>query len=316
MRAHELLARVEEAARRRHLDVESHPLSYRAGDFRLLKLRSPDIHPTDRVMLIQAGIHGDEIAGPVAFADHFDRIVDAVHAGGLKLIAYPLVNPSGFEAGVRYNVDHDPGPEGNSDFLRYELLDGRWVSELAPDAQFRRWVWSSELRPPPPLPVETALMHRLLRADPLAQVIVALDLHQDHLTPGLGPAAYHYAFGDLTRYAPIVDAIARRAPVLRHVPIGAGFDVRIDEKGAVTAPVDPSEARATDEHGFIVRHDGSFSDLFFRLGAAHSITSETSGATPLDLACEIAVLWIEGLACLAGDLAPAPPAHGTVHVPS
>jgi hypothetical protein len=41
-------------------------------------------------------------------------------------------------------------------------------------------------------------------------VSVALDLHQDHLTEGLGPAAYHYAFGDLARYEPIVAAIEAR----------------------------------------------------------------------------------------------------------
>lgn len=301
MRADALLTKIEQAAVRHGLDVETHALSYRAGDFRLLKLRSAEIRAGDCVMLIQAGMHGDEVAGPFAFAEHLERIVDAVHGRGLKLIAYPLANPSGLEAGVRYNIDNDSGPEGNSDFLRYELLDGRTVSELPPDAPFRRWAWSSERPSTRPLPVETSAMHRLLRADPLAQVVVALDLHQDRLTEGLGPAAYHYAFGDLSRYASIVRAIAERVPVLRHVPIGAGFGVRIDQAGSVVAPVDPAEVRVTDEQGFIVRHDGSFSDLFFRLGAAHSVTSETSGATPLDAACEVALLWVEGLAQLVAD---------------
>jgi len=303
VRAEELLGQIEAAARRLGLDVESHPLAYRGGDFRLLGLRTRDLGPRERVMVVQAGMHGDETAGPLAFAEHLERIVDAVRGQGLALVAYPLANPSGFEAGVRYNIDHDAGPEGNGDFLRYELPppDGRFVSELAEGASHRSWAWSSDPRLGLALPVETAAMHRLLRAAPLSQVVAALDLHQDHLTPGLGPCAYHYAFGDLARYAPIVEAIARRVPVAGGVPIGAGFGVRIDDGGRVTTPFDPSAVRTTDERGFIVRHDGSLSDLFFRLGAAHSVTSETSGATPLADACEVALLWIEGLARLARD---------------
>jgi hypothetical protein len=51
----------------------------------------------------------------------------------------------------------------------------------------------------------------------------------------------------------------------------------------------------SDARGFIVRHDASFSDFFHRSGAEHSIATETSGATPLEDACRVNLVWLNGV---------------------
>jgi hypothetical protein len=119
-------------------------------------------------------------------------------------------------------------------------------------------------------------------------VRAALDLHQDLLTEAAPPAAYHYAFGDFSRYRAIVEELRAIIPIFAHTALDAGY-------AHSTQPTPTSDA-----DGFILRHDGSLSDLFHRLGAEHSITAETTGATPLDLACRVNLIWIRGLIELIG----------------
>src|SRR5262245_45205483 len=108
MDAHALVAELERrASARGDLTVSRHALIYRSGTHDLLQLSSRDLRPGDRIMLIQAGIHGDEIAGPITFLHHFDRVIDAVHRRGLKLVCFPLANPSAYAGGTRYNGDGD-----------------------------------------------------------------------------------------------------------------------------------------------------------------------------------------------------------------
>jgi hypothetical protein len=110
-----------------------------------------------------------------------------------------LGNPSGFENGLRYNIDGNVGQGGNNDFLRYELSDGRVVDDRVGGDEFERWCWSSDKRLGITLPAETQLMHKLLKQDPLQQISACIDLHQDYNISESGPAAYHYAFVDLER---------------------------------------------------------------------------------------------------------------------
>lgn len=51
----------------------------------------------------------------------------------------------------------------------------------------------------------------------------------------------------------------------------------------------------SDANGFIVRHDGSLTDLLWRIGVRHCITVETTGATSLDRACAVNLAWIFGI---------------------
>ncbi|MCP5156215.1 MAG: succinylglutamate desuccinylase/aspartoacylase family protein [Ectothiorhodospiraceae bacterium] len=297
------LAEVESALRavvagRDDLIVTDHPLVHRAGRFSFLRIASARIGHDDPVLLVRAGVHGDERSGPVALARHLGAVVDAAHARGVRLICYPLGNPSGYQAGTRYNADRDPGPDGNNDFLRYRHPDGSIGASLAPGAAFDGFAWASVPELGLALPAETALMHALLARDPLHQIRAALDLHQDHLTPGMPPGAYHYAFGDLGRYRAVVERIRAHCPILAGHAVGAGFGTRIDASGQVVGTPDAERAMTTDADGFIVRHDGTLSDLMHHLGVAHSVAAETSGATPLDVAVAVNRCWIEGLVAL------------------
>jgi hypothetical protein len=226
------------------------------------------------VLMIGAGVHGDEVAGPLSIATHAEAIVGRARACDVRLILYPLRNPSGYGTS-RYNVD---GERPNNDCLRYVLEDGTVAEELAENQAFTEWRWASQV------PAETRVMLGLLHEEPLAEVRGVLDLHQDHLSEGAPPRAYHYAFGDVSRYASIIESVGRVVPLWANQWIGAG----------------EPDARLSDAQGFIVRHDGSWPDLMYRIGHSHgreihAVTVETTGPTPLAAACEVNRLWILGL---------------------
>jgi hypothetical protein len=91
-------------------------------EFPLLGLRLPGRH----TVLLTAGFHGDEKAGPLTLLDHTRQIVAYAVERGVGLHMYPCINPSGFEAHTRYNLS---GERPNNDFLRYELAPGVWAGE-------------------------------------------------------------------------------------------------------------------------------------------------------------------------------------------
>ncbi len=286
MNADEYAHLIEAASRRAGATCERHPMRYRCGEYSMVRIAAgPDPAP---ILFLSAGIHGDEISGPLTLLHHLESIVADAIAAGLALRIYPLMNPSGFERRVRYNGDGDTGEGGNNDFLRYELDDGTLVAEIEPGAPFRRWRFSADVLPEERLPLETRTVQALLRREPLDRVVAALDLHQDVLAVGAPAAAYCYAMGDLAPFAPIARRIAQRVPLWRDVPISSGYEL------TVGAP-DPHR---TDALGFVVRHDGTLCDLFHRVGARWSATPETTGATPLDVACEVNLDWIRGFIAL------------------
>ncbi len=279
------------------VDLLWYPLRYRSGDYRFPKLISKDIRPSDKVCMIGAEVHGNEIAGPTTIARHGKAIIERAHSKGIKLIIYPLRNPSGYGR-KRYNIDCDDNEveTGNDDFLRYLLRDGRIVDDLQANDSFASWLWSSDPQLRVRLQPETRLMHDLLKQDPLHQVRAVIDLHQDYISNQASSFAYHYAFGDLQTYHPIVREIEKIVPVWRDDWIGAGYR-GTTEDGTITLD---SHARQSDADGFIVRHDGTWTDLMFRLGESqdrriHCVTVETTGATPLNAACEVNLKWIYGI---------------------
>ncbi len=269
----------QRAAARRDIQITRHRLNHRTGDYDFFRIASRVIHPKDKIMLIRAGIHGDEVAGPLTIIQYFDRIFDYAHKRGVKLIIYPLGNPAGFDARQRYNTDYVDGLGANNDFVHYELENGTFTDDIGRGVKFKRWYWSSDRRLNHDLPAETELMHKLLKRELLENIVAALDLHQDCISPFNQAAAYHYAFGDLSVYGPIVDAIKKTVPVVTNKMISAG----------------QSSGMRTNKEGFIVRHDGTLGDLLYRLGVSHCVTSETTGKTPLDKACRVNWLWIRGL---------------------
>ena len=268
---------------RRDIRIERHRLAHDRGGFDFYRIVSRDARPDDRFMLIRAGIHGDEVAGPLTILHYFNHIFDYAHKRGIRLIVYPLGNPAGYDARQRYNTDGGGKSGVNNDFVRYGLENGNIVDDIRRGAKFRRWYWSSDSRLQLRLPAETQLMHHLLRRDPLESIVAALDLHQDNISRIDRPAAYHYAFGDLTVYGRIVQRIRKTVPVLDHKVISAG----------------QTSGMRTDAEGFIVRHDGTLGDLLYRLGVPYPVTAETTGKTPLDTAFRVNLLWIKGLIDLA-----------------
>lgn len=286
------------AIARSDISVRVFPIKYRSGKYDFWRIQSKNISPNDKVILICAGIHGDEVSGPLAFYQHFDRIINYIHQNNLKLIFYPLRNPSGFEKKLRYNVDHDKGEGGNNDFIRYELKNRRIVDDLKDKNVFKKWFWSSDKKFKIKLPKETKLFHALLKKDLKYRIAVCLDLHQDYITPSKRAAAYHYAFGNMSVYRPIINNIKKIIPLWKNHFIGAGFNTGITKKGAVTKHIPKSELIKSDNLGFIQRFDGTLGDLAYRVGIRHSITAETTGATPRAKAIQVNLIWIKGLADL------------------
>lgn len=235
----------------------------------LVGLRLPGPHP----VLVTAGFHGDEKAGPRTLLEHTDELVAYAVERGVGLTLFPCVNPSGFEDHTRYNAS---GERPNNDFLRYELEPGVWRGELYDHQSFIRVVPAAE-----GLPKETAALARSLDAEPLPTA--ALDLHQDNFIHGA--FFYAYVFGDLAAYRPLTARAGTLVPVLRSSIVDSGH-----EPG--------SDVRA-DAEGFIICHDGSITDRFHRAGVPYTAAIETTTETPGPVADEINLIWIRGFIDLA-----------------
>lgn len=267
------------------VSITKRKLVYGCGTYHFW-LVATEIKPNQPIVLIRAGIHGDEIAGPLSILEYFDQIIEYGRQKGVALIIYPLANPSGFDYGTRYNCDNDKGEFGNNDVIRYKTASGSFIDDLGKEEKtFVSWEWSDNV-PNSRLPQESKLFLSMLRQEPLSQIVGCLDLHQDYLTSKELVAAYQYSFGDITKYNKIIKEVNKIAPVLVNTPIGAGFNIKIGEI-------------STDSNGFIIRHDGSLPDLFYRLGAPFCVTTETTGATPLAKAMLINKIWIFGIIDLA-----------------
>lgn len=255
---------------RKDIIIAKYKPRYKKGVYEFLKIISNGIKPEDKIILIRAGIHGEEIAGPLTILNHINKIIDYAHERNIKVIIYPLGNPSGFEIGARYSIGNilSKSSDVNNDFLRYELEDGKIVDDIKGSNKFKNWYWSSDKKLGLKLALENKLMHCLLKKDPPAQVVAVIDLHQDYITENVGSA-----------YKKIIERIKKIVPVLKNKYISAGED----------SPM------KSDRNGFIVRHDGTLTDLFYRLGAKYSVTVETTGATPLKKACKVNLIWLFGL---------------------
>lgn len=243
------------------------PLTEGAAVYPLLDVRTPG----DRILLITAGFHGDEKAGPLTLLEHLPEIVRHAAARNVGLRIYPCLNPSGFADHTRYNRS---GEYPNNDFLRYEVAPGRWVGELAAGTRFLRWTVNREG------PKETrAIVAELER---LATPHAALDLHQD---PWLdGSLSYFYTFGERDAYLPLVQAADALVPVARR------------------ALVDDDDGVHTDGDGLIEFHDGSVTDYLHRRDVPFTAALETTTQTPLALCHEVNLVWIRGFIDLAAGL--------------
>jgi hypothetical protein len=244
---HRRVARVEVVARLREGD----------DDYPMLRVTVPGAH----TLLVTAGFHGDEVAGPLTLLAYLPEIIDHARSRGVGLSIYPCLNPSGFSDGTRYNrAEEWP----NNDLLRYELRPGVWAGELTAGQTFLRHAVHREG------PKETRALAAELEGAPTPAG--ALDLHQD---PWLGGAStYAYTFGPSAPYLPLVAASERHLAVVRGIEV---------DDGVFTAP-----------DGLIELHDGSVTDYMFRRGVPFTAALETTTAAPLDACHRVNLIWIRG----------------------
>jgi hypothetical protein len=234
------------------------------GPYPLLRLDLPG----PRRLLLTAGFHGEEPAGPLTVLEHLPEILDRARSKGIGLTIYPCVNPSGFEDGTRYNRS---GEKPNNDFMRYELADGTVKGELAPDETFTRWRLSEGG------PKET----QAIRADvhQTWNYVAALDVHQDRWVQS--PHVYAYVQRDQTDYLPLIRASGQILPPLR--------ESKLDE------------LYNTDPHGLTYGPDGSITDYASRRGARWAATLETTTISPMADCHRVNMIWIRGFIDLAAS---------------
>jgi hypothetical protein len=252
------------------------PFSYgtvvEAGcEYPLVGLHLPGPNP----VLVTAGFHGDEKAGPRTLLNHTPEIVRYAVDRGIGLTVFPCVNPSGFEADTRYNAS---GERPNNDFLRYEIAPGVFRGEIYDDTPFTRIVPARE-----GLPKETAALARAL--DAAATPVAALDLHQDNFVHG--SFFYAYIFGEPAWYRPLLARSNALVPVLRSSIVDSGHE--------------PGSDVHADAEGFIFCHDGSITDRFHRAGVRYTAAIETTTDTPLEVSDTINLIWIRGFIDLAAS---------------
>lgn len=217
-------------------------------------------------LIVTAGFHGEEPAGPLTLLAHMPEVIDCARSRDVGLTVYPCVNPTGFEAATRYNVH---GEQPNNDFMRYEVAPGSWCGELNHDQQCLRWRLFDGG------PAETRAVREDLARQPAPDAF--LDIHQDaHLE---GAWTYAYVFGDRDAFRPLMDA-------------AAGHAAR-----AVGYPVEGTPG--VDAEGFVAHHDGSVQDWMTRRGVPYTATLETTTATPRAACDAINLIWVRGFIDLA-----------------
>lgn len=290
MKSHDIVRGLRAAVDARgDLVMEHFPLRYAGSDqkYEFVRITSENFRTAfrpEKWLLITAGFHGNEKAGPLTILAKFDEIVEEAHSRGIGLVIYPLINPAGFDSDQRYGPDGRGRANcGNNDFIRYVLADGRIVDDLGDkrdDVRFVSW-HPIKMFPNDPRPAETVRLHACVDYDLKQYGLFAgsVDLHQDRFLSG--PAAYHYALGDrLPFYADIVKGVeASVGRIFRNMVVDSG----------------ESSPAMSDELGCVERHDGSISDYLHRLGVQHTVVVETTGDTPTFTAFDANMIWIRGI---------------------
>jgi predicted deacylase len=231
--------------------------------------------PAARTLVVTAGFHGEEPAGPLMFAQHAGEVIDYARKRDVGLRVYPCINPSGFEAGQRYNLS---GEKPNNAVIEYEIEQGRWIGELPPgvpeaSSRLLKQGWAKET---------WALVQDLIVARPPHPAPLALlDLHQDDEAPS--GATYAYVFGGRIPYEHLMGTVELS---------GLGKALAFTQ---VDGRVQDSHVIITDRSGLCEYHDGTISAWAWSLGGAvYTATLETSSQSPAERAVGINRLWVKG----------------------
>ena len=286
--------------------IQKHALDYETGKtYPFLRLTSPDLQVGDKVIMIGAGVHANELAGLVAMLRYGKELFDYAHEHGVKLIVYPCRNPSGLEKVQgypdsnpehRYNILDDRGEEtiqgqteitGNNALLWHKVGE-KYIGDMGANPGEGEFFWPSGM-PMVQVPLETETMEELVQADISKgiKIVGVIDCHQD-LISDFGPGSYFYHFLENSKtYQNIILAIE-------------ALKVKMFQKQDISAGFTNGEAIKTDEQGGIVRYDGSWPEAMYRFAhCPHCITPETTGAVPLEVAAQINLIWVKGIIDLA-----------------
>jgi len=224
-------------------------------------------------LLITTGFHGEEFNGPISLLKIIKDAAAYARAKKVNLTAYLCVNPSGFDLKKRYNAS---GEDQNNDFLRYQVAGGKRISTLKKNEKFSRFkLVNSPAK-------EVKLLQADLRANGLLKKIPAavLDIHQDDdLSAG---DFYAYIFEGQAVYEMMMKAaekVGKRARSVAAMNYEDGRKVKY----------------RINKDGFIFLHDGTFTDMFYRLGVQHPITVETNTRASLSKVSRINEIWIKSL---------------------
>lgn len=278
MTAKEYWSRLSVVAKRAGLLVDEIGSIYHGKSYPFSRVVSPVIGPTDKVVLIRAGTHGEEISGPLTILQELPQMAKVATRRGLKLIIYPLVNPDGFENSTRYSKSQKTG----DDFVRYANDGYKGKEQSLPVDTRIAWKLTSKCNAE--VSQETEAMQLEMLKIPWRRVVAFIDFHQDYWLPKgkNGPAAYFYIFGDRKMYLPLSRAVRKFLPI---------YSDRVSMK-----------EESADKDGFVSCNDGSFADAVHKMGVRHSVVVETTGSTPLDLAVAVNMVWFNGITSLVRSL--------------
>ncbi len=225
-----------------------------------------------KTLLITTGFHGEEANGPISLLQIFDKIAQYAKQFRVRLIVYICVNPSGFQLKRRYPPSMGRR-KGNNCFMNYQLLNGKWVGILEPGTRFAGY----KLVDSPSRGVN------LLRKDVLKYDVpeASLDIHQQEGCLDTGDV-YSYIYDQRPLYKRIMKKLSKVAKIARNDPAST-FD-----KGKQIS-------YRIDNDGFIVLHDGTITDMFYRMGSKYVVAAETDTRLPLDKVCQTNLIWIKSL---------------------
>lgn len=226
-----------------------------------------------KTLLITTGFHGEEFNGPISLLEIFDEVVACAKKMRVRLIVYPCVNPSGFDLHKRYNASDIGDKKPNNDFMRYEINEDNWVGTLRAGESFLSF------KPVNSPAQEVRALQRNLKLHGVPHGV--LDIHQqkDNLNTG---EFYAYIFNQRPLYLQTM----QKLKVIAQVATLDAWKEHDDDREI--------DCRI-DEDGFVFLHDGTLTDMLYRLGSKFVVTSETKTTMPLEKVCQINLIWIKEL---------------------
>lgn len=225
-----------------------------------------------KTSLITTGFHGEEFNGPISLLEIIDEAAAFAKKMRVRLVVYICINPSGFDLHQRYNAS---GEKQNNDFMRYVIKGGKLVGILKKSEPYM----AINIVDSPAREVRLLKKDVLKYFSPVPRGV--LDIHQQEGNLKNGDV-FAYIFNRRPVYLRIMKKIAKIAKIAKNDPTFTWEGHR-------------KVFYRIDEDGFIFLHDGTITDMFYRLGSKFVVTSETNTTMLLEKVCQINLIWIKEL---------------------